>query len=58
MKYAAASRRKMVKSQTTHHRVDTTLRRADKEMSKAEMRRMLEEAARNTAKLPVEGETR
>jgi hypothetical protein len=48
----------MVKSQTTHHRVDTTLRRADKEMSKVEMRRMLEDAARNTAALPVEGEER
>lgn len=38
--------------------IDSGLRRSGKEMSKAEMRRQLAEAVRNTAAMPVDDETR
>jgi hypothetical protein len=47
--------RKKMKREAQARWLDGNLRRAGKEMSKAEMQHQLAEAVRNTAKLPVEG---
>lgn len=52
------NRSKKMKREAGRGWLDSGLRRADKEMSKAEMQRQLAEAVRNTAKLPVDDEAR
>jgi hypothetical protein len=50
--------RKKMQREAQSRWLDGNLRRAGKEMSKAEMQRQLAEAVRNTAAMPVDGEAR
>lgn len=54
-KWDATNRQRKVKRESGRGWIDSGLRRADKEMSKAEMQRQLAEAVRNTAAMPVDG---
>jgi hypothetical protein len=53
-KWDHANRLKKMRREAGRGWIDSSLRRADKSVSKAEMQRQLAEAVRNTAKLPVD----
>jgi hypothetical protein len=53
-RWDATNRQRKVKRESGRGWIDSRLRRADKEMSKAEMQRQLAEAVRNTAAMPVD----
>lgn len=57
-RWGNVNRQRKINRESGRGWIDSGLRRAGKEMSKAEMRRQLEEAVRNTAKLPVDDEAR